>query len=795
MHLKDSRKRVHQRVLRHALNATVLPLSLAFATVSPGFFAPASAQAFSFSDVVVEGNQNVDAASILRFAGIGRGQAVSAGGLNDAYQRIVDSGLFEQVELVPQGSTLVIRVREYPIINIINFEGNKRLDDEALAALVGSQSRRVFSPAQAETDAAAITEAYRNSGRIAATVEPRIIRRSESQVDLVFEVTEGRVAEIERLSFVGNRAFSDRRLRQVLETKQAGFLRRFIQRDTFVGDRLELDKQLLRDFYLSRGYVDVQVLDASGEVTRERDAYFVTFSVQEGQQFRLGNVSAVSEVPEADAAEFQAALRLRPGVVYSPSIIENNVARLEALAVQKGLTFVSVEPRITRDERGRTLDVQFALVRGEKIFVERIDIEGNTTTLDQVVRRQFRTVEGDPFNPREIRQSAERIRALGFFSDAQVEAEPGSGPDQVVVNVDVEERPTGSLSFGVSYGTVSGAAFTVGLQESNFLGRGQFLGFDVSTGSDNINSTLTFIEPAFLGRDLEFKFSAFYSTSDFDNAFYATRRIGIIPAIEFPVSQNGRLELRLGLGQDKIYNVDRGGPDDPDTPDEDETSNGSSTILRREERIGAPTVVTFGATYSYDTRITGLNPNGGLLLRFGTDFGSGSDIQFVKANALALAETKIWNEEVTVRAIFEGGAVHMLDGNSRVTDRFFGNGKIRGFEPNGIGPRDLTADNEDALGGNFFAVARFEADFPLGLPEEYGVNGGLFLDVGSVWSLDDIAGTGGPVDDSLNLRSAIGFSVFWDTPIGPLRLNFSKALVKEDYDQERNFDLTVSTSF
>jgi outer membrane protein insertion porin family len=746
-----------------------------------GFPTPAAAQEYSFGNVVIEGNDRVDAASIVRFAGIGRGEAVTAGQLNDAYQRIVDSGLFETVEVSPQGSTLVIRVQEFPVINVINFEGNKRLDDEKLSPLIQSQSRRVYSPAQAEEDAAAIIQAYQTSGRIAATVDPKIIRRSDNRVDLVFEVTEGEVVEIERLSFVGNRDFSDRRLRQVLETKQAGFLRRFIQRDTFIEDRLDLDKQLLKDFYLSRGYVDVQILDATGEMTRERDGFFVTFSVQEGQSFKIGQVSATSEIPGVDASEFQAALRLRSGVTYSPSIIENNVARLENLAIQKGLTFVAVEPRITRDEANRVLNIDFALIRGERIFVERIDIEGNTTTLDQVVRRQFTTVEGDPFNPRAIRQSAERIRALGYFADANVEAEPGSAPDQVVVNVDVEEQPTGSLSFGVSYGTVSGGAITIGLQETNFLGRGQFLGFNISTGTDNANLSLNFAEPAFLGRDLTFKFDMFYRTTDNEFSFYDTTRIGFSPAIEFPISLSGRLQLRYLLKSDEVSGVSRK----------------SSEILQDEQLQGSPIYSGLGFTYSYDSRITGLNPNGGVVLRFGTDLaGLGGDIQSVTTSAFALAERTIFNNDITVRAIFEGASVSMLNGaNSRVTDRYFANGQIRGFDGNGIGPRDLGAKNEDALGGNLMAVARFEADFPLGLPEEYGLTGGLFFDVGSVWSLDNNNGTGGPVDDSMNIRSTIGFSLLWDTPIGPLRLNFSKAIKKEDYDLEQTFDLTVATKF
>ncbi len=273
-----------------------------------------------------------------------------------------------------------------------------------------------------------IAEAYRVSSRLAATITPKIIRRSDNRVDLVFEITEGKVAEIERLSFVGNKAFTDRRLRQVLETKQAGFLRTFIKKDSYVPERLELDKAVLTEFYKSRGYIDFQVLDASADFSRERDASFVTFTVREGLPHDIGAVTVVSEVEGIDAAEFEAVTKIKTGQTYSPLLIDNNITRMETLALKKGLNFVRVEPRITRDERGQVVDIEFAIVRGERIFVERIDIEGNATTLDQVVRRQFATVEGDPFNPREIRQSAERIRALGFFSDAQVNAEPGSAP-------------------------------------------------------------------------------------------------------------------------------------------------------------------------------------------------------------------------------------------------------------------------------------------------------------------------------------------------------------------------------
>ena len=762
---------------------------LSTATVSVPFFTPAIAQEYSFNQVVIEGNSLVDAPTILGFAGIKRGQVLSVAQLNDAYQGIVRSGLFESVEITPEGNRLVIRVKELPIVNIINFEGNKRLKDEDLAKIISSQARRVYSPSTAEADAAAIAEVYRARGRIAATVTPKIIRRSESRVDLVFEVTEGRVTEIERLSFIGNRAFSDRRLRQVLETKQAGLLRTLIQRDTLVPERLELDKQLLRDFYLARGYIDIQVTDASSEISRERDAVFVSFSISEGRSFKFGKISAVSEVPDVEASEFEALSRIRTGVTYSPAVVENTIARMENLALRKGLNFVRVDPRVTRNDRDGTLDIEFALVRGPRIFVERIDIEGNTTTLDSVVRREFRSAEGDPFNPREIRQSAERIRALGFFSDAQVDAKQGSAPDQVIVDVNVEEQPTGSLSFGVSYGVEAGVGLNIGFSERNFLGRGQAFALNVSTGADNTSSSLSFTEPAFLGRDLSLSFGAFYNVTSQKQALYDTAFLGFNTALGFPVGELSRLEVRYGLSENTIKNyegVDTSVPADG-------VADVFNPILQAEAARKGELVSSIGYTYTYDTRIGGLSPDRAVLLRFSQDFaGVGGDAKYVSTNVLALTERKVLNEEVTLRAIFEGGAVVSTGGYvSRVTDRFFGNGKIRGFESNGIGPRDLTTG--DALGGNYFAVARLEADFPLGLPEEYGITGGMFLDVGSVWGLDDTAA--GTIDDSAHTRAAVGVSVLWEAPIGPLRFNFSRALKKEVYDREQSFDLTISTSF
>lgn len=747
---------------------------------------PASAQTFRFTSFSVEGNTRIEDATILAYAGIAPGSTVTGGQVNDALQRLQATGLFETVEITPRGATLVVEVVEFPAINIISIEGNRRLDDDQLLSIIQSQPRRVYSPATAEQDAAAIAEAYRASGRLTATVRPAIIRRDENRVDLVFEVTEGNVVETQRIAFVGNREYSDRRLRRVLESTQSGLFRVLIRSDTFIEDRIALDRQLLRDFYLDRGYADFQILSVTSELARGRDAYFVTFNLREGQSFDIGNVTVTSEIPEANADAFAETLRISNGVTYSPRVVDNAITRMETLATSLGLRFVRIEPVITRNDADLSLDIEFVISRGERVFVERIDIEGNVTTRDRVIRRQFDTVEGDPFDPSAIRQASERIRATGFFADVQVEGREGSAPDQIVIDVDVEEQPTGSLGFSASYSTDSGAGISVNFAEQNFLGRGQAVALSLNTVEGGQSFNFSFLEPNFMARDLAFGISGSYDITESQNRTFDTEDIAAGVSLAFPVSELGRMRVSYDIEQNSITGV-------PDT---------TSRIVGLDEGTSRASVL--GLAYTYDSRDRGLNPNAGVRLQLsGAYAGLGGDVEFLRTRALAIAETAVLREEATLRASFEGGALMALgDDPTRLTDRFFlSSRQMRGYETFGLGPRDLDADNQDALGGNYYAVARFEAAFPLGLPEEYGISGGLFYDIGSVWGLDDTAGgnndesTNGTVDDSMHLRSAIGVSVFWDTALGPLRFNFSRALTTESYDRTREFDFTVETRF
>ena len=752
----------------------------------------AQAQSFQISNVIVEGNRRIETATIQSFSGIEAGNFLSAGDVNDAVQRVRNSELFESVSASFVGSALKIEVVEFPTVNAIAFEGNQVLSQVELTNLVNTLPRRVYSVSQVSDDTDSIAAAYADRGHISASVEPRIIRRSANRVDVIIEIIEGGVVEIERISFVGNRQFSDGRLRRVLRTKQAGLLRLIIQRDTLVEDRIEFDKKVLTDFYNSRGFIDFQTLSVNSELSKTRDSFFITFHVQEGQQYKFGKTSTLTTLPNVDTTKFDDAITVKTGKFYTPDIVENTIVRMERQALNLGLDFVRVEPRVSRNDSDLTLDIDFILSRGPRVFVERINISGNTTTLDRVIRRQFKIVEGDALNPREIRASAERIRALGFFSTSDVSTQEGSASNQRVVDVSVSEKPTGSLSFGANYNSANGIGLLASFREANFRGRGQATNASINTTASTKNLSFSFEEPAALGRDVSLRLGLKYGRTNGNNARYDTENSDTFSALGFPLSNVETLELKVFSEAELLSNV---------------TTN--SNIIKNEALAGRRSNFGLGYGYSFDNRRTGLNPKAGTFLKFSQDFALDRSNSFVRTNLKLGGETYVRNEDVKLTGIFDFGAFLSGNGSSnRVTDRYFlGANMFRGFAAGGLGPREVnypgSTPTNDALGGNFYAVARFETKFPLGLPEEYGLDFGAFFDVGSVWGLNTnslntavLASTPTQVlYSNFNVRAVAGVSIFWTTPIGPLRFNWTDALKKASEDVEQTFDLTVSTSF
>ena len=767
--------------IRHFLILSTLSLCLFVMSGVQG----AMAQDFSFSRIDVDGNKRIETSTIITYSGLATDQVFGADDLNRAYQNILASGLFESVEVVPNGNRLIINVNEFPTVNKIAFEGNRRVNDNTLKSIIGLQPRRVFNPDKADADRAAIVQVYADQGRLAARVTPKIIRRSDNRVDVIFEIFEGGLTEIERIGIVGNKVFSDRRLRRVLDTKQAGFLRLFVRRDTFLADRIDFDERLLTDFYNARGYIDFKVNDVNAELTEENNAYFVTFNVREGQMFRFGDVTLISERSDIDVEDFQIAVSAETGDVYSPTLMEKNLSRLEARATQLGLDFVRVTPRVTRNDADLTLDVEFVLEQGERVFVERIDITGNTTTLDRVIRRQFRISEGDPFNPRLIREAAERIRALGLFGNAGVNAREGTQPGQIIVDVEVEEQPTGSLQLGATYSGDNGFGVVIDYSERNFLGRGQALSFAIRSGVDNQSYEFNFTEPEFLNPELRFNLGLSYGETDNQGAAYDTNSLDITPSLSLPISDYSRLSVRGNISATQMLNA-----------------SGVGSIIEAEANLERVDDAGFGFTYRYDTRGVGLDPSSGIAVIYNQDFGgmAGDKGAYSKSTIRTIGERAIMNEDVVLRGVFEAGWLHHSEGSSRVTDRFFLPATVlRGFEFAGMGPRQRSINGfiNDPLGGSKYTVAKFEVDFPLGLPEEYGMSGGAFYHAGNLW---DTGATVTNQDDRLEYdngswRHVVGATLYWTTPIGPLRFDFTRALKKETHDVERTFDMSIATRF
>ena len=705
----------------------------------------AQAQTYRYSSVVITGNARIDDNSVLQFANLPASGSVSAARLNDAYRGLTESGHFDDISIDHSGNTLEIRLTEFPTISQIAIEGNKRLEDEPLMTLVQSKPRHVYSPSLAEEDASRIADAYRLSGRFAATVTPKIIRRSGNRVDLVFEVFEGRVIETERISFVGNQVYSSNRLRRELSSKQAGLFRTFVQTDTFVAERIETDKAQLDEFYKSRGYLDFEILSVTSEVTTERDAFFIVFHIREGRKYRFGRITTTSDLPGIDVADFAAQSRIKTGDVYSPKQLSDTIRRMEFLAVKQGHLFIYARPKLTRDYINQTVSIEFRLVRGERRFVERIEIEGNSTTLDRVIRRQFDIAEGDPYNPREVDDAVARLRSLGLFNRVDVAVDPGSAPDQLIVRVRVEESLTGSLSFGASYSKDDGIAGNIVLSERNVLGRGQFLSFGISTGEDD-SYELTFIEPHFLDRDVQFSLDTSYATTE-TSGNYSTTQWRIEPSIRFPISETTRLRLGVALSSYELANPRK-----------------QSFVLHQDYLRGKGDNVSASYALDYDSRRSAFNPDIGITFSAGQRFtyGTRDDSTAIRSTGLLGGHTTLLNEDVTVAVELEAGALIASGGPSRLRDRFhMRQGIMRGFASNGIGPRDFRltsrkggthgffdpeADyNYDTskktynvpLGGNYYAVSRIESRFPLGSSNEAGLSGGVFLNVGSIWGLDD----------------------------------------------------------
>jgi outer membrane protein insertion porin family len=735
---------------------------------------PASAQTARIDEIVVTGSQRVDPQTIQSYLLVAPGDEFNPERLDQSLKRLFATGLFADATIRREGGMLVVAIVENPVINRVAFEGNRRVESADLEREIQLRPRLVFTRTKVQQDVQRILDVYRLSGRFATDVQPKVIQLEQNRVDLVFEVDEGPLSRIRNLSFIGNRKFSDADLKDVVKTKEYAIWRVLATTDTYDPDRLSFDRELLRRFYLKNGYVDFKVVSAVAELTPDQEDFFVTFTVEEGERYKVGKIDLDVNFKRVDKEGLRALITMVDGTWYDANDVDSTIDALTDELGTLGYAFVNIRPKVSQRREDGAVDVTFQIAQGARVYVERIDIEGNVRTLDKVIRREFELVEGDAFNTSKLRRSRRRIQNLGFFKTAKVTNTEGSSPDKTVVNVALEEQSTGAVSFGAGFSSLDGPLADIGISERNLLGRGQNLSFRFQGSAKHQEFDLSFTEPYFLNRDVAAGVDLFKVTRDRQSeSSFDDHKTGGMLRLGYTLAPDLRQSLRYELKRTEILNV----------------KSTASRFVR--EQAGKSTVSQLSQTLTFDKRNNKANPTEGYVVSLITDLaGLGGDNRLLRGRVRSGYYLSIFEDKVLS---FRGDAGHVvgIGENVGIGDRFFiGGQKFRGFANTGLGPRDITTS--DALGGNTYYVGTAELSFPIGLPQDLGFEGSVFTDIGSLWNIDS---SGLDIFDSSSIRVSAGAGIGWSTVFGLIRIDFTRALLKEDRDETEFVRFSFGTRF
>jgi outer membrane protein insertion porin family len=813
-----------QSMRRHLSRLLIAALALAFLA---GVASEAAAAA-----VTVRGNSRVDTPTIESYFTGSDEDAVNKG-----VKALYATGLFSNVRVSRDGGRVVVSVTENNIINRVAFEGNSKVKTEVLSAEVQSKSRGPYSQSTVDADIERIKDSYRRSGRAAAKVTSRIVDLPNGKVDVVFTVDEGEKTGVKTINFVGNQVYSSDKLRDLMQTTEMNFLSFFKTSDVYDPDRIGSDLELIRRFYLKNGYADFRVTGSDAQFSPEAGGYIITITIEEGPQYTVSSVDVESHLPSLDSAALRPLLRLAPGEIYNGDMVQKTTDALSREIAKNGFAFSQVRPRGDRDPASRTVAIVFVVEEGPRVYVERIVIRGNTRTRDYVIRREFEIGEGDAYNRALIDRAERRLNNLGYFKKVKVSNEQGSAPDRVVVVVDVEDQPTGSLSVSGGYSTADGFIAEVAVSESNFMGRGQYVRLSVSEGQYARGVEFSFTEPYFLGNRLAAGFDLYAKqTSVSQYSYYSNFVTGGTVRFGLPVTDEITFSPRYSL-----YNTDITVPNNSSHPYDDCTfpiwgvtpgfngtfpyytnsclTNGEASLALKQAQ-GNTLTSMFGYTLSYNNLDNNKNPTGGIFAELRQDIaGAGGQSQFIRTTGDIRFYHEIIDQVVGIVHV-QGGEIFGYGGNQlRIVDNFnLGPSLVRGFAPNGLGPRDISSGSSQGnpLGGTTYYGASVEVQFPIwGLPRDIGLKGAVFADAGSLFNYTGktnfsyngvctpnnlpplyTQGTCITLGGSGNtLRSSAGASIIWASPLGPIRFDFAKAISKSTSDQTQFFRFTGGTTF
>ncbi|HSC19474.1 MAG TPA: outer membrane protein assembly factor BamA [Rhizomicrobium sp.] len=737
-------------------------------------------------DIRVRGTQRIESGTVLSYMSIRPGDRYDPQVVDRSLKTLFATGLFADVKINWDGSVLTVNVVENPIINRVIFEGESKVSEKDLTKEVQLKPRMVFTRAKVQGDVERVIELYRRNGKFAATVDPQVIQRPQNRVDLIFSITEGPTTGVARISFIGNKVFDDATLKGQIATEESAWWRFLSSNDNYDPDRLTFDREQLRRFYLKNGYADFRVVSAVAELTPDRRDFYIVFTVDEGALYRFGKIVINSKIRELYPASLRPLVPIVSGRTYNAELVDKSIDALTNAAGAKGYAFAEIHPRIARNKAKRTIDVVFDIEQGPRVYVEKINIVGNTRTLDKVIRREIRLVEGDAFNRVLVDRSRTRIRSLGFFKDVDIKPAPGSQPDRTVLNVNVTEQSTGELQLGVGYSSTSSFVGQFSYTERNLFGRAQYLRASVSASSISKEAVLSFTEPYFLDRPIAAGFDIYKILTDFQQADYRSDTNGIGLRLGFPTSEYGSVGVRYTFRLDSL------------TP----FSGAPTAVLLA---IGSETTSSIGYTYAYNTLDDPIKPRHGVTFQLSQDFaGLGGSLDYMKTTAsFSYRRPVLWDEFVATFTV-NGGYITGYGGQHvRLNERFFeGGDTFRGFEVAGVGPRELHAGRESAIGGEAYALGTMDLRLPDFLPADYGISLSLFTDFGTVGHIASqpgvpTCGRAGPrvpcIEDDMAFRGSGGLAIGWKSPFGPIEVDLAVPYAKTAYDKSQIIRFSAGT--
>ncbi len=735
---------------------------------------PAAPTGDTIAAIKIEGTQRIEPSTVQSYLTLHTGDAFDQTQTDNSLKALFATGLFADVTLKRQGNDLVVNVVENPIINRISFEGNHKIDTDKLQDEIQLRQRVVYTRTRVQEDVDRILEIYRRAGRYSARVEPKVILLDENRVDLVFEIDEGPRTPVARINFVGNKEFSGQDLRDVMQTKETAWYRFLSSNDTYDPDRLNYDKELLRRFYLAHGYADFRVVSAVAELTPTRDEFFITVTVEEGDRYKFGTVKIDPKLKGLDAGPLYDVVKTDAGDWYNATAVDDTVTALTNTVNQLNYPFVDVKPLTDKNHDKKVINVTYQIDEGQRKFVEHIDVVGNERTDDKVIRRELTVAEGDPYNASRVQQSEQKIKDLGFFEKAQVQSSPGSEPDKTDLKVNVAEQPSGEVSLGAGYSTVDGPLVDFRIKENNLLGEGKQATFSTTVSSLEQDFDLGYTEPYFLDRDLAAGVDLFKSDRNLtDEDDYDQDQTGVNFRLGYPLSDKLRQRLNYRLENNDITNV----------------SSDASIFIQQQE--GTRVTSAVGQELTYDDRNSKVDPTKGYILSLDDEVaGLGGDADYLRTVLSGTLYVPL-TEDLTFSTMAEAGDIFGIGQGVNIADRFFlGGDTFPGFRIAGIGPRDYTT--QDALGGNEYYRGTSEIAFPLGLPQEYGIQGHLFTYYGALTKIDQ---TGPGIQDSAALRLSTGLGISWKSPFGPIRIDLADPILKQSYDKSQVFRFSFGTKF